>query len=217
MEASQDPARHWNDRSGTTFTHPLDLDRFTRAVARDARILDYGCGQGRLCGELIAAGFSNVIGVDFSPEMIRAARERLPAATFTVNDGHSLPYADSGFDAVLLFAVLTCIPDDRAQLDLVREIRRVLRPGGLLLISDYPLQADPRNVARYAQFAQEPGGFGTFRLPDGVALRHHRPEWFEQLLADFGVEHSSEIQTMTMNGNPARVIQLWARNPVRPD
>jgi SAM-dependent methyltransferase len=70
-----------------------------------------------------------------------------------------------------LFAVLTCIPCDDAQRNLLREFKRILRPGGLLLISDYPLQTDARNLERYGKFAHEPGGYGTFRLRDRALLR----------------------------------------------
>jgi SAM-dependent methyltransferase len=105
----------------------------------------------------------------------------------------------------------TCIAAGDAQKNLLREFKRILRPDGLLLISDYPLQTDQRNLARYRAFADEPGGYGSFRLPEGVLLRHHRREWFAELLAEYRVEESVELETKTMNGNPARVLQLWAR------
>jgi len=212
MEAHTDP-RFWNEATGKRFTHPLDISRLAGHLTRDARILDYGCGQGRLCGELISHGYAHVTGVDSSPEMIRTARERNPAASFLVNDGEALPVATAHLDAILLFAVLTCIPTDDAQRRLVAEFKRTLRPGGLLLVSDYPLQEDERNRARYAAFAQEPGGYGTFRLPEGAVLRHHRREWLEALFADFVMEHEQELDVLTMNGNPARIVQLWMRKP----
>ena len=56
------------------------------------------------------------------------------------------------------------------------------------------------------------GGYGRFRLPDGAVLRHHSREWFDELLADFRVEESVELDARTMNGNPARILQMWARN-----
>ena len=210
--AASGKTQFWNQAAGTKkFTHPLDHARFTNALSRDAHILDFGCGQGRLCAELMELGFRNVVGLDSSPEMIRAAQQVCPDFNFVVNDGARLPFAPGSFDAVLLFAVLTCIPDDAAQKILLAEFKRTLRPGGLLLVSDYPLQTDARNLERYARFAHEPGGYGSFRLPEGALLRHHRREWFTELLAGFEIEEFVELDAMTMNGNPARIAQLWCR------
>ncbi|HEV7606523.1 MAG TPA: class I SAM-dependent methyltransferase [Steroidobacteraceae bacterium] len=210
MEAPDNP-EFWNRAARTReFTHPLDRERLTRLLPRDAVILDYGCGQGRLAGELIELGYINVLGIDSSAEMIRIARERVPDAGFAENDGEHLPCGDASVDAVLLFAVLTCIAADDAQKNLLREFKRILRPGGLLLVSDYPLQADARNLQRYELFAQELGGYGRFRLAGGAVLRHHSREWFDDLLTGFQVEEPVELDAKTMNGNPARILQLWA-------
>jgi len=214
MGETFDQSPFWDTAAAAKrFSHPLDLERLASRVAPDARILDYGCGQGRLCGDLAAHGFTRLIGVDSSPEMIRLARERNLGVEFLVGDGQRVPCEDASLDAVLLFAVLTCIPDFDAQRALIDELRRVLRPGALLLISDYPLQTDDRNLERYARFAHEPAGYGAFRLPDGAWLRHHRREWFDELLDGFRVETTVELDSRTMNGNPARVLQLWARRP----
>jgi 2-polyprenyl-3-methyl-5-hydroxy-6-metoxy-1,4-benzoquinol methylase len=71
--AALDQNRFWNQAAGTkTFTHPLDHARFTNAVSRAARILDFGCGQGRLCAELVELGYTNVVGVSFP--MMRSRR-----------------------------------------------------------------------------------------------------------------------------------------------
>jgi SAM-dependent methyltransferase len=211
MGETTDQSRFWDAAAATRqFGHPLDLDRFAARVAREARILDYGCGHGRLCGELAAQGFTQLLGVDSSPEMIRIARERNSGIEFSVVESRRLPCEGASIDAVLLFAVLTCIPEFESQRGLVAELRRVLRPGGLLLVSDYPLQTDARNLERYAHFAHEPAGYGAFRLPDGARLRHHRREWFDELLTGFRIEAADELEARTMNGNPARILQLWA-------
>jgi ubiquinone/menaquinone biosynthesis C-methylase UbiE len=211
MEASGN-TEFWNRAAATRqFTHPLDHVRLARALPRDSTILDYGCGQGRLSAELIERGFINVLGVDSSPEMIRIATEQVPDAGFVANDGDRLPCGDSTIDAVLLFAVLTCIPSGEAQKNLLREFKRVLRPGGLLLISDYALQTDDRNVARYEKFAAEFGTYGIFRVDGGAVLRHHSRDWFDSLLQDFRIDETVELDATTMNGNPTRILQLWAR------
>jgi SAM-dependent methyltransferase len=103
-------------------------------------------------------------------------------------------------------------PLDHAQKKLLAEFKRCLRPGGLLLISDYLLQTDARNRQRYARFTNEPGGYGSFRLPEGTLLRHHRREWFPELLSGFAIEETAALDSMTMNGNPARIVQPWCRN-----
>jgi SAM-dependent methyltransferase len=211
MRTHPDPTAFWDAASASTrFTHPLDVARFALQVDRSGDILDFGCGQGRLCAELAHHGYTNITGVDSSPEMIRIAAQ-LPAGRFLVNDGVALPFDDNSFDVVLLFAVLTCIPDGSHQKRLVANLRRVLRPGGLLLISDYPLQTDARNRERYERFEEETGQYGKFRLPDGLTLRHHSREWFDELLADFRVEHVADLDARTMNGNPAHINQFWAR------
>jgi SAM-dependent methyltransferase len=202
----------WNRAAGTRqFSHPLDHERLTRALPRDAIILDFGCGEGRLSRELIDRGFINVLGIDSSAEMVRIAAERVPEAAFLATEAERLPCGDESIDAVLLFAVLTCIPDDASQKNLLREFKRVLRPGGLLVVSDYPLQTDARNLTRYEEFKDELGGFGRFRLPGGAVLRHHPREWFDELLEGFRIGEAVDLDAKTMNGNPARILQLWAR------
>ena len=194
------------------FTHPLDRSRLIRALSPDASILDYGCGQGRLCHELSQLGYRDVQGVDSSEEMIRIARSRHRDLNFSVVDPCAAPFPDRSFDAVLLFAVLTCIPSDAAQKRLIAELARVLRPGGLLLISDYPLQSDERNRNRYDSFEDEFGVYGTFRLSDGGVVRHHTMDWFQELLSGMRIEERLELDAKTMNGSPARIVQFWARS-----
>jgi len=211
-DASANQAEFWNQSAGSkVFSHPLDHARFERTVARDAAILDYGCGRGRLCGELSASGFGNLFGVDYSTEMIAAARQTWPSLNFAVVDGSAVPLATASVDAALLFAVLTCIPSDAAQRALIAEIVRVLKPGGLLVVSDYPLQTDARNVTRYGASAAEFARYGTFRLVDGGVVRHHAREWFRELLVDFSIDDEIDVQATTMNGNPTQIVQIWVR------
>lgn len=212
-----DQTPFWNAAAtARQFTHPLDIARIAARLAPDAHILDFGCGQGRLSGELARAGFTRLTGVDSSAGMIDAARVATPRALFLMSDGLPLPFADGSFDAILLFAVLTCVPSAEAQEALANEFKRVLRPGGLMVVSDYPLQDDPRNLERYEQFAAELG-YGTFRLPDGAVLRHHRREWFDRLFRGFIIEDAVGVDAVTMNGNPARIVQLWMTRPLSGD
>jgi len=214
MNNDTSQVRYWNDAAASkTFTHPLDVALLQKYIARDARVLDYGCGYGRLCGELHRAGFNNLMGVDFSDAMIARAREALPHLSFDVVTDAGLALPDRSFDAVLLLAVLTCVPDSAGQLAIVADLHRVLKPGGIVYLSDYPLQTDARNLARYEQHAASVEAYGTFTTDDGAVVRHHPIEWFDELFKDFTRESATDVEVVTMNGNRSMGYQAIFRKP----
>jgi SAM-dependent methyltransferase len=210
MEDLGNQINYW-DRVGPTklFSHPVNLSRVAELIAPASRILDFGCGYGRTMGILYEQGYRKLVGIDPAPAMIAAARQRFPQLTFLTVDSPHLPFADESIDATLLFAVLTCVPSDERQRGIMQEIRRVLRPGGLLYISDLWLQPDARNVERYRQYYAKYGVYGIFELPEGVVLRHHDRRWVEQLTADFAVTAVDEIRVETMNGHWAEGFQWF--------
>lgn len=193
------------------FTHPLDVDGLRGLLPAPAVILDLGCGYGRTCSELAAAGFSTVIGLDIAPAMIERGRGLHPAADLRVWSSTELPFPARSIDAVLLVALLTCIPSTEGQRALIADVHRVLRPDGVLYVSDYPIQEDARNQRRYARFASRYGTFGVFELPEGVVLRHHTLEWIDDLLAAFRQTAFRIIEVPTMNANPSKVFQYFGR------
>jgi SAM-dependent methyltransferase len=190
-----------------SFTHPLNLDVLRNTMPADGRILDYGCGYGRTVNELLDHGYPNVVGIDSSPLMIERGRRMYPHLNLQVLPDSGLTYEDQSFDAILLFAVLTCIPTNEGQQKLLKNLTRLLRPRGLLYISDYCLQEDERNRQRYEKFADEFGVHGIFRLPEGAILRHHSSEWIEALTSEFKFIHLSQITVATMNESLAKGFQ----------
>jgi len=196
---------------GKTFTHPLRLDLLAPLISGDARILEFGCGYGRLVRELTDAGYPQVIGVDIAPALIAKGRELHPDLDLRLLDTDRLPFADGAFAACLLFAVLNCIPGDAGQRALIAELHRVLGPGGILYLSDYPLQRDQRNRDRYAQYQERYGRYGVFETTDGGVMRHHDRAWLDTLLHDFELLQELPFEVRTMNGNPAAALQLLLR------
>lgn len=197
---------------GKTFTHPVDF-AWLAEVGRDARVLDYGCGYGRVMGELSERGFSELRGVDVSAALVERGRGLRPDLDLAVlEDPPALPHPAAGFDLVVVFAVLTCVPDDEAQRNLVAELTRVLAPGGLLYVSDVVLQDDERNRRRYAAHAREFGTpYGVFATDDGAVCRHHDIAHLHALLSDFDVVRERRLDVATMNGNRSGAVQLLAR------
>ncbi len=104
-------------------------------VAR-ARILDVGCGTGELMSAIQARYRDAVItGVDLSQEMLRVAAEKLGSTGQVVHaDAHHLPFADAAFDIVTSVSAFHYLhTPDRVLV----EARRVLKPGGRLVVTDW--------------------------------------------------------------------------------
>jgi len=98
----------------------------TRHFPSDARLLDVGCGTGWL-----ADHFADYTGLDGSFDAVAAAGERDRNVALH-NVAEPLPFADASFDGVVMKDLLEHVPDPVA---LVREVRRVLRPGGRVFAS----------------------------------------------------------------------------------
>jgi SAM-dependent methyltransferase len=214
MSTLENQLVYWNSTdTAKTFTHPVEFV-WLDGLDREARILDYGCGYGRIAGLLRDLGFHGVEGVDIAPNLVERARIQWPAVSFDVLDAPpALPHAYASVDAVLLFAVLTCVPTDEGQEQLITELLRLLRPGGILYLSDLCLQDDQRNRARYEAFAAKYGTFGVFETDDGAVCRHHTMDRFDRLLGGFELVTAREISVDTMNGRPAKAVQMLASKP----
>lgn len=213
MDLHARQAHYWNTTGAAkTFTHPLHGE-WLDGVSRRARVLDHGCGYGRITAELSDLGFTRVSGVDPSPALIARARRLRPELDFAVAGSPTAadrPAASA--DLIVMFAVLTCIPDDQAQRDLVAGLHRVLAPGGLIYVSDLLLQSDERSRRRYDAYAEKAGGpYGVFGTDDGAVCRHHEAGWIRSLLAAFEPVAERHIDVATMNGHHARGLQVMAR------
>ena len=211
MSSQSSLRNYWEERSAAKrFTTPLHVETLAKYVAKDAFILDDGCGYGRTLAELRDSGFSRLTGVDFSAPFVERARREVPEAALFVGDAASLPIDGASFDAVLLFGVLTCVPADDVQKRVVAEARRVLKSGGVLYVNDFLLNDDARNRERYAR-APQGRPYGVFSLPEGAVLRHHREEYARDLFRDFETVLFEKTIFPTMNGHQSNAFVYVGR------
>lgn len=217
MIASGGQREYWDRVAPTAvFTLPLDEQRLRRFVAPSARVLDYGCGYGRQLAELRRLGYRNLTGVDASAAMVKRARKQLPGVPIDVCETLPAPHPEASFDAVLLSAVLTCIARDEEQRALIAELWRMLCPGGVLLLSDFLLHSDARNLARYEESAGACETHGVFEIDAGAILRHHRLAWILTLTEAFEPLVLEPFAARTMNGNLATGVFFVGRKPETP-
>jgi ubiquinone/menaquinone biosynthesis C-methylase UbiE len=133
-----DAYRRWRASRLGQITDALEEQLILELVGPPAglRILDVGCGDAALAVALAQRG-ALVTGADVDPIMLAAGRARAAAsgvaAELIQGDIQALPFADGSFDVVLAVTVL-CVVDDAARA--VREMGRVLRPGGRLVIGE---------------------------------------------------------------------------------
>jgi len=107
------------------------LDQFVGNYMREQSIiLDVGCGTGRTTGALMRRGY-RVLGLDLRPEGLQAARQTMSNANLFQAEASHLPLADNFSDAAILLDVLEHVDDGV----LLNELKRVLKPGGVVAIT----------------------------------------------------------------------------------
>src|SRR5437588_591421 len=140
-------------------------------ITSEMKLLDAGCGCGRTLTYFFKAGF-DVSGVDQSPAAIAEIRSlagamapSLPVENFRIEAVEKMSFGDSNFDVVLSSAVLHFARDENNWSQMVREMWRVLKPGGIFF-------------ARLASTV----GIDGIKLIEG--RRYHLPDGSERFLVD---------------------------------
>ena len=134
----------WSDKTAID----LEIKEILKYLENGDFVLDAGCANGYSTIQFVLHKKIRIIGVDYSPEMIEQSIELLnkkndkikESVIFEVGDVMNLKQADNMFDKLLLKRVIASLGDYDQQLKGIIECIRVLKPGGLLIISDATLQ-----------------------------------------------------------------------------
>lgn len=163
MASQKDRTERWRrswDKHAKTYDREMGF--FDRHLFKDSR--DWVCRQvtGDVLEVAIGTGLNlehyppeaRLTGIELSPEMLKIARNRATELSRTIDlregDAHRLDFAGDSFDTVVATFSLCAIPDERQA---VSEMKRVLRPGGLLLLADHI--ASPNRLGRGVQWLME--------------------------------------------------------------
>ena len=167
-------------------------------VRAGERVLDLGCGEGAFCAELASAGL-DPIGAEVAEAAVTRARERHPGLPFElVPTEGPLPFDDAAFDAVWASEVIEHVADTARWLS---EVRRVVRPGGTLLVTT-PYHGRVKNLVLAVS------GFDAHFAPTGEHLRFYTRGSLGRTLEQFGFE---QIEITTAGGAPLLRETMLAR------
>jgi ubiquinone/menaquinone biosynthesis C-methylase UbiE/glycosyltransferase involved in cell wall biosynthesis len=102
-------------------------------------ILEIGCGTGNELSRLVDAGAepARLSGIDLREDAIAEARARVPGSNLVAGDASRLPYPDKSFDLVYQATALSSMPARAMRTQVAAEMRRVVRPGGLIVSYDF--------------------------------------------------------------------------------
>jgi SAM-dependent methyltransferase len=186
----------------------LDIHLFDQLlrgrITETMRVLDAGCGGGRNLVLMMREGF-DVQGVDESDvaiENVRALAARiaphLPATRFRVEPVEGLSLGDASVDAVISSAVLHFARDDTHWMAMVREMWRVLAPGGILFVRLGMTLAQPQLRAL---------GGRRYAMPDGAARYLVDTTDLAQVTADLGGTLVDPIKCTVVDG--LRSMGTW--------
>ena len=155
----------WKKSDHFTYTYAFPALRrwLVAQIPQRQRILSIGCGTGEL-EKMLEPQARLVVGTDLLIEMVQRARRR-NVKQLVQTDSHALPFAIASFDTVILSETLGYVNPEIT----FREIRRVLKPGGRLLITTYPVHLVAHSVYRKRSASEisrllEAAGFPVIEL-----------------------------------------------------
>ncbi|EGU60369.1 type 11 methyltransferase [Vibrio nigripulchritudo ATCC 27043] len=188
----------WDSVADTVnFNLKISINEFLAAVPFGSKILDFGCGYGRITKQLSDLGYSDVVGIDSSKEMVSRGISEDPELDLRHSSTEVLPFSGGEFDSIVLCAVLTCIPEQNSRNNVLSELRRVLKPQGVIYLAEFCSDQSLRFMS------------GT-----GVSMWHSSKSELERLLKDFKIESSKVVDTPTMSGHESKASHIIAQKVI---
>jgi SAM-dependent methyltransferase len=176
-------------------------------IARCGRILDFGCGCGRVIRHMPDRSDADLYGSDLNPRLIRWCRDNLAFGSFRTNDlAPPLGYDDDFFDLVYSVSVLTHL-DEELQNRWLRELERITAPGGAVLVTTHGdswfegLDAD--EAARYR--AGELVVRSSQSLGSNLCETYHPPSYFRRVAEGL----FAEVHHFPQGDSGQKVQDIW--------
>mgnify|MGYP005812311573 CR=1 FL=1 len=187
------------------------LDQILKGrFSKDMKILDAGCGEGRNCIYFLHEGYQ-IFGVDANPIAIQMARiyantinPNYDALRFQVATVQDMPFHRGAFDVVVSSAVLHFAKNQSEWMDMMREMMRVLKPGGTFFLR---MTTDQGNMLDNSPHLGE----GVYLLPDGSERFLLTEELCQQVMREFGLSYLEAPKSVLVHGKRAMGVFVWGK------
>jgi len=161
---------------------------------------------------LKSAGYHNLIGFDFAPNMITRGLNENPDLDLRLLDKPGvIPFDNEFVDALVVSTVLCCITNEKELEALINEFRRVLKANGILYITDFLICEHSRYQEKYTSGLKRFGIWGIYTTNENLTVRHYTTEIIMDLLRSFDIQWFEQFDFKTMNQNPARTFHCIAQ------
>ncbi|HTX44275.1 MAG TPA: class I SAM-dependent methyltransferase [Methanocella sp.] len=175
-----------NEYTRSTWKGPYSIEPIKTLLDKGARVLDVGCGGGKMLTPMARAGY-DVLGVDICRGPLLTLEEKTVQA-----DARNLPFKDNVFNGAVCYDVLQHLLEGERNAA-VHEVKRVLAPGGLFF-----LQVFGQRDMRYGGTLVEPD---TFRRHTGIVYHYFSEEEMRSMLSGFTLlRMDSAISLKTFHG-----------------
>ena len=203
----------WNRDKKIPFGSNFDNNIFSGFIdKKDKKILDLGCGSGRNFPSIINSGFNGELyGVDFSSEMLKFSKDNAKKLKIKINllksDASKLEFKDEFFDKIICIAVLHCIKSKEKRDNTIKEMYRVLKSKGKLLITTWNKDSERwknKPKEKYVSWNLHEGGDN---IEEGKVWRHYYLYNQDELASDL---EKAGFKILKKNNPLARNIVITA-------
>ena len=173
-----------------------DLNPFVEYLRPNLKVLDLGCGTGRLYH--LFAKFQDsldYVGVDQSDGQLAQSRKEFPNNKYVQAEMTKLPFADASFDMIFCIATFHHLPDEETRKKSLSEMNRILKTGGRIFMTNWNLYSDSvHKTVEKGKWSEQEGEFVVpWMNPEGKVLgeRYYYGfmlEYLQNIFADAGFE-----------------------------
>lgn len=193
----------WSDviyDRNTKFTTPLPNKNFLASLSKNIKVLDVGCGYGRVLCYLRDFGFKNISGFDVSPNYIVQAKKNCPEAKVFVSNFKDFN-PKYKYDLILLIGVIEYILTDEDQIIFFDKISKSLSRNGHILLETFIIDFKS-NWKQYLSGFIKTLHFGRFKNSKGFECHHQLSVLLSKILQQyFVIEHDERKDYLTWTNN----------------